>query len=55
MLRIEMQASRMPKEFPLDTLESATEFEFIRVVFAADACRDAELHPGYEPVQQECD
>ena len=30
-LRIEMQASRMPKEFPLDTLESATEFEFIRL------------------------
>ncbi|MFN0169533.1 MAG: hypothetical protein ACKV22_24185 [Bryobacteraceae bacterium] len=30
-LRVEMQASRMPVEFSLDKVESATDFEFVRI------------------------
>ncbi len=30
-LRVEMQASRMPVDFPLDKVESATDFEFVRI------------------------
>ncbi len=30
-LRIEMQAKNMPKEFPLDTVESATDYDFVRI------------------------
>jgi hypothetical protein len=28
-LRIEMQASRVPKEFPLDKVESAVDYEYV--------------------------
>jgi hypothetical protein len=30
-LRIEMQAKRMPEEFPIDHVESATDYEYIRL------------------------
>jgi hypothetical protein len=30
-LRIEMQANRMPQEFPYDKVESATDYEFTRI------------------------
>ncbi len=30
-LRIEMQARNMPKEFPIDTVESATDYDFVRI------------------------
>lgn len=30
-LRIEMQTRNMPKEFPIDTVESATDYEFVRI------------------------
>jgi hypothetical protein len=30
-LRVEMQTRNMPREFPLDTVESATDYEFVRL------------------------
>jgi hypothetical protein len=30
-LRVEMQARKMPKEFPLDTVESAVDYQFVRM------------------------
>ncbi|MEO8026392.1 MAG: hypothetical protein ABI823_07960 [Bryobacteraceae bacterium] len=30
-LRIEMQTRNMPKDFPLDTVESATDYDFVRI------------------------
>ena len=30
-MRIEMQARHLPKEFPMDTVESATDYDFVRI------------------------
>jgi hypothetical protein len=31
LLRVEMQARHMPKEFPIDTVESAVDYEYVRI------------------------